>query len=112
MGGGNTLAKQAMGVEQGKATIAQTFVTSMCGAVASLAVSQPLDVIKTRIQQVSFTDAPNGTKIAADLVKYEGPGALFKGFAPKVMAVGPKLVFSFTIAQQLIQWMENMAGKQ
>merc|ERR1712054_525581 len=47
--GGNTLAKQVMGVEQGKASIAQTFATSMCGAFFSLAVSQPLDVVKTRI---------------------------------------------------------------
>merc|ERR1711988_603832 len=79
--GGNTLAKQAMGVEQGKASIAQTFVTSMCGAIASLAVSQPLDVVKTRIQQTSFSDKPSGVVIIKDLVKHEGPQAFFKGFA-------------------------------
>merc|ERR1712178_251184 len=105
--GGNTLARQMMGVEQGKASIAQTFATSMCGAVASLAISQPLDVVKTRIQQVSFSDTPKGTVIVRDLIKHEGFGAFFKGFTPKVLAVGPKLVFSFTIAQQLIQFMEN-----
>merc|ERR1711988_1554303 len=105
--GGNTAAKQMVGVEQGKATFAQTCITSMCGSFASLAVSQPLDVVKTRIQQVSFSDSPSGTKIVKDLIRHEGFGAFFKGFVPKVLTVGPKLVFSFTIAQQLIQWMEN-----
>merc|ERR1712046_138843 len=70
--GGNTLAKQIMGVEQGKASIAQTFATSMCGAFFSLAVSQPLDVVKTRIQQVSFSDKPSGVMIIKDLLKNEG----------------------------------------
>ena len=83
----------------------------MCGAFFSLGVSQPLDVVKTRIQQVSFSDKPSGIVIIKDLLKNEGPQAFFKGFAPKILAVGPKLVFSFTIAQQLIQWMENSMAK-
>ena len=32
----------------------------------------------------------------------EGPLSFFKGLTPKILVVGPKLVFSFTIAQQMI----------
>ena len=37
-----------------------------------------------------------------DLFKHEGPFALFKGLTPKLLVVGPKLEFSYTIAQSLI----------
>ena len=30
--------------------------------------------------------------------------ALFKGLTPKILVVGPKLVFSYTLAQSLIPW--------
>lgn len=105
--GGNTAVKQAMGVEHGHATFLQTFVSSMGGAIASLAVSQPLDVVKTRIQNRGFDAPESGANIVKNIVREEGPGAFFKGFTPKVLAVGPKLVFSFTIAQQLIQFLES-----
>jgi hypothetical protein len=41
------------------------------------------------------------------MVKKEGFSAFFKGFIPKLMVVGPKLVFSFTIAQQLMSAFEK-----
>lgn len=105
--GGNSAVKQALGVE-GKATVAQTFLSSMGGAVASLAISQPLDVIKTRIQSQPFDSTECGVRIIRSILHNEGAGAFFKGFTPKVVAVGPKLVFSFTIAQQLIQYFEGL----
>lgn len=108
--GGNTAVKQAIGAEPGKATFAQTFISSMGGAIASLAISQPLDVVKTRIQNRSFNSPESGVNIIKNLIKVEGPSAFMKGFTPKVLAVGPKLVFSFTIAQQLIQVLEARMG--
>jgi Mitochondrial carrier protein len=59
--------------------------------------------------------------IVRDLIREEGAMALFKGLTPKVcrviayvyldadsdieiLVVGPKLVFSYTIAQSLIPW--------
>lgn len=41
-------------------------------------------------------------KVVAELVRNEGPGAFFKGLTPKILVVGPKLVFSYTLAQSLI----------
>jgi len=85
-----------------KATWTQNFVASIAGAVASIAISAPLDTIKTRIQNANFEHKVSGTTVVKDLVKNEGPMALFKGLTPKILVVGPKLVFSYTLAQSLI----------
>lgn len=34
-------------------------------------------------------------------------GAFFKGLTPKLIVVGPKLVFSFTIAQTVTNFLEQ-----
>eukprot|EP01063_Lacrimia_lanifica_P019844 TRINITY_DN2725_c0_g1_i1.p2 TRINITY_DN2725_c0_g1~~TRINITY_DN2725_c0_g1_i1.p2 ORF type:complete len:290 (+),score=148.24 TRINITY_DN2725_c0_g1_i1:52-921(+) len=103
--GGNALAKDLMGLNEPgvKATFLQTSITSMVGSVSSIVVACPLDVVKTRIQAASAEQNEGGMKIISKIVKEEGFGAFFKGSVPKVMTVGPKLVFSFTIAQYLMQ---------
>ncbi|ORY43257.1 putative GGC1-protein of the mitochondrial carrier family [Leucosporidium creatinivorum] len=86
------------------ATWFQNFVASIAGSVSSIAISQPLDVIKTRIQNQNFESKVGGMTVVRDLIKNEGFGAFFKGLTPKVLVVGPKLIFSFTLAQTLIPW--------
>lgn len=90
-----------------KATWSQNFVASIAGAVASITVAAPLDTIKTRIQNANFEQKVSGVTVIKDLIKNEGPGALFKGLTPKILVVGPKLVFSYTLAQSLIPWFSN-----
>ncbi|KAJ3228580.1 hypothetical protein HDU81_006091 [Chytriomyces hyalinus] len=85
-----------------QATFFQNFCASIGGAFASLAVSSPLDVIKTRIQARSAETAESGWVILCKMVKNEGFGSFFKGLVPKMLVVGPKLVFSFTIADASI----------
>eukprot|EP00667_Euglena_gracilis_P010112 EG_transcript_10283 len=102
--GAAALAKKMMGVREGqKVTFFQDFVASIVGSVASITVAAPFDVVKTRIQLRDFSDPRSGARIVSDLVRNEGFGAFFKGLVPKVVVVGPKLIFSFTIAQQMIQ---------
>ncbi|GAA5889901.1 hypothetical protein JCM6882_004360 [Rhodosporidiobolus microsporus] len=84
------------------ATWYQNFVASIAGSVSSIAISQPLDVIKTRIQNQNFESKVGGMTVVRDLIKNEGASAFFKGLTPKVLVVGPKLIFSFTLAQSLI----------
>ncbi|CEQ40834.1 SPOSA6832_02489, partial [Sporobolomyces salmonicolor] len=84
------------------ATWYQNFVASIAGSVSSIAISQPLDVIKTRIQNQNFESKVGGMQVVRDLIKHEGFTAFFKGLTPKVLVVGPKLIFSFTLAQTLI----------
>lgn len=86
------------------ATWGQNFVASIGGSVASITVAAPLDVVKTRIQNANFESKVGGVTIIKEMIKNEGVSAFFKGLTPKVLVVGPKLVFSFTLAQSLIPW--------
>lgn len=85
-----------------KATWGQNFVASIAGAVASITVAAPLDTIKTRIQNANFESKVSGVTVVKELIRNEGAMALFKGLTPKILVVGPKLVFSYTLAQSLI----------
>lgn len=95
-------------------------MASIAGASASLLVSAPLDVIKTRIQNRNFDNPESGFRIVGSMMKNEGISSFFKGLVPKVnsldiadsqtaklihaqlLMTGPKLVFSFWLAQTLI----------
>ncbi|KAI9312494.1 mitochondrial carrier domain-containing protein [Dichotomocladium elegans] len=90
------------------ATFFQNFCSSIGGAVASITVAAPLDVVKTRIQNRNFDNPESGVNIIKDLVKREGLSGFFKGLTPKILVVGPKLIFSFTVAQQLIPFFDTI----
>jgi len=107
--GGNSAAKTYMGVgEDGmRATWTQDAIASCVGATASITVAAPLDVIKTRIQNRPFDSPESGATIFRRLMETEGVGGLFKGLTPKLLVVGPKLIFSFTVAQHLIGYFEQ-----
>jgi hypothetical protein len=95
-----------------KASWFQNFVASIAGSSASLIVSAPLDVIKTRIQNKNFDNPESGFRILTKMVRNEGFSAFFKGLVPKLLMTGPKLTFSFWLAQTLIPAFDNMfAGR-
>ncbi|KAJ7071785.1 mitochondrial carrier protein [Mycena belliarum] len=89
------------------ATWTQNFIASIAGAVASITIAAPLDTVKTRIQNANFESRVGGFTVVRDLVRNEGAGAFFKGLTPKILVVGPKLVFSYTLAQSLIPLFAN-----
>lgn len=70
-----------------KATWFQNFIASIAGATASLLVSAPLDVIKTRVQNKNFENPETGMQILTKMARNEGMGAFFKGLVPKVCSV-------------------------
>ncbi|KAK9475644.1 mitochondrial carrier domain-containing protein [Lipomyces japonicus] len=111
--GGNAFAKEYIFglTDYGNATWTQNFVASIFGASASLIVSAPLDVVKTRIQNRNFENPESGFTILKNMAKNEGFGAFFKGLTPKILTTGPKLVFSFALAQTLIPWFDNLVPK-
>lgn len=92
------------------ATWTQNFVASIFGASASLIVSAPLDVIKTRIQNKNFESSESGFTILKNMARNEGFFAFFKGLVPKLLTTGPKLVFSFALAQTLIPAFDKLLG--
>jgi len=102
--GGSAFAKEyLLGLKDySQATWSQNAVASIVGSISSLVVSQPLDVIKTRVQNQNFESKVGGVTLIKDLIKNEGVGAFFKGLTPKILVIGPKLVFAMTIANSLI----------
>ncbi|PHH79610.1 hypothetical protein CDD82_2287 [Ophiocordyceps australis] len=102
--GGSAFAKEFLFHLQdyNQATWMQNFVASIAGASASLVVSAPLDVVKTRIQNRNFENPETGFRIVANMARQEGISSFFKGLVPKLLMTGPKLVFSFWLAQTLI----------
>jgi len=102
--GGSAFAKEYIYglADYNSATWGQNFVASIFGASSSLIVSAPLDVIKTRIQNRNFDNPESGFRIVSNMVRNEGATAFFKGLTPKLLMTGPKLVFSFWLAQVLI----------
>lgn len=102
--GGSAFAKEYIYglTDYNSASWTQNFVASIAGASASLIVSAPLDVIKTRIQNRNFENPESGFRIVASMAKNEGLTSFFKGLTPKLLMTGPKLVFSFWLAQTLI----------
>ena len=108
--GGSAAAKQYLFKldDYNKATWFQNFVASIAGSSASLIVSAPLDVVKTRIQNRNFEVKESGIKIVTDMARLEGPTAFFKGLVPKLLMTGPKLTFSFWLAQTLIPTFNTM----
>lgn len=108
--GGSAAAKQYLFKLQdyNSASWFQNFVASIAGSSASLIVSAPLDVVKTRIQNQNFEVKKSGVKIITDMARYEGFSAFFKGLVPKLLMTGPKLTFSFWLAQTLIPAFNKM----
>lgn len=83
--GASALTKDLLGVrDYASATWTQNFIASIAGAVASITVAAPLDVVKTRIQNANFEQKVNGAVVIKELIKNEGALALFKGLTPKV----------------------------
>ena len=102
--GGSAFAKEYIYAleDYNSATWMQNFVASIVGASGSLIVSAPLDVIKTRIQNRNFDNPESGFRILSNMARQEGLTSFFKGLTPKLLMTGPKLVFSFWLAQTLI----------
>lgn len=84
--GASAVTKEyVLGVQDySKATWGQNFIASVSGAVASITVAAPLDVVKTRIQNANFERKVSGVTVVKELVKNEGVTAFFKGLTPKV----------------------------
>lgn len=111
--GGSAFAKEFLFKleDYNKATWFQNFVASIAGSSASLIVSAPLDVIKTRIQNKNFDNPEGGFRILSNMARKEGMSSFFKGLVPKLLMTGPKLTFSFWLAQTLIPAFDKILAR-
>lgn len=90
--------------------LSNNFVSGAIGGGVGTALNTPFDVVKSRIQ--SFSPPPgvapkyNWTFPSLALIaKEEGVGALYKGFAPKVLRLAPGGgVLLLVVEAVLTQW--------
>jgi len=92
----------------------QNFVASIAGASASLIVSAPLDVIKTRIQNRNFDNPESGFRIVGSMIRNEGLTSFFKGLVPKVCWTSPdynkRVVLTFQSFSWRVQSLSSPSG--
>ncbi|MFH4984583.1 hypothetical protein AB6A40_011292 [Gnathostoma spinigerum] len=81
------------------------FAASMISGLATTVASLPVDIAKTRIQNMRYIDGKPEFKSAFDVVnkvvRNEGFSALWKGFTPYYLRVGPHTVLTFIFLEQL-----------
>lgn len=82
------------------------FTASMFSGFITTAASMPVDIAKTRIQNMKIgTDGKPEYKGAIDVLakvcKHEGVFALWKGFWPYYFRLGPHTVITFILMEQM-----------
>ncbi|XP_012282868.1 mitochondrial 2-oxoglutarate/malate carrier protein [Orussus abietinus] len=81
------------------------FSSSMISGLVTTAASMPVDIAKTRIQNMKTIDGKPEFKGAIDVltkvVRYEGLFALWKGFFPYYARLGPHTVLTFIFLEQM-----------
>lgn len=81
------------------------FWASMISGLVTTAASMPVDIAKTRLQNMRFIDGKPEYKGAVDVlgrvVRNEGILALWKGFTPYYARIGPHTVLTFIFLEQM-----------
>ncbi|KAI8439821.1 hypothetical protein MSG28_013488 [Choristoneura fumiferana] len=78
------------------------FSSSMISGFVTTAASQPLDMIKTRLQNAAKGGGQAGlVGTFFDVVKKEGVFGLWNGFLPTYLKIGPHTVFTFIFLEQI-----------
>ncbi|KAK7575942.1 hypothetical protein V9T40_012228 [Parthenolecanium corni] len=81
------------------------FTSSMISGLITTAASMPVDITKTRIQNMKIIDGKPEHKGAIDVmkkvIKNEGVLSLWKGFTPYYARIGPHTVLTFILLEQI-----------
>ncbi|OQV19349.1 Mitochondrial 2-oxoglutarate/malate carrier protein [Hypsibius exemplaris] len=81
------------------------FAASMISGFLTTAFSMPVDIAKTRVQNMKIINGvPEYTgamDVIRKVVKNEGVPALWKGFTPYYMRIGPHTVLTFIFLEQM-----------
>ncbi|CCH62732.1 hypothetical protein TBLA_0I00740 [Henningerozyma blattae CBS 6284] len=103
--------------ESQNTTVLPSYQTSLIGLISGAIgpfTNAPLDTIKTRLQKekkLSNTSSKGNWKrimeIGNQLVKEEGPRALYKGITPRVMRVAPGQAVTFTVYEFVRKQLED-----
>ena len=77
--------------ETSQGLLAKNFLAGAIGGTVGTALNTPFDVVKTRVQNQVTAPFKYGWTLPAvvKIAREEGPAALYKGFIPKVLRLGP-----------------------
>ncbi|XP_043679952.1 mitochondrial 2-oxoglutarate/malate carrier protein-like isoform X1 [Vespula pensylvanica] len=88
-----------------KENITLHLICSMISGIVTTIASMPVDIAKTRIQNMKIIDGKPEYTGALDvfnkIITKEGPFALWKGFLPYYARLGPHTVLTFIFLEQL-----------
>ncbi|KAK2727263.1 mitochondrial 2-oxoglutarate/malate carrier protein-like [Artemia franciscana] len=88
-----------------KENIVLHFWASMISGLVTTAASMPVDIAKTRLQNMKMIDGKPEYKGAIDVlsrvVKNEGIFSLWKGFTPYYARLGPHTVLTFIVLEKM-----------
>ncbi|XP_005062303.2 PREDICTED: mitochondrial 2-oxoglutarate/malate carrier protein [Ficedula albicollis] len=88
------------------------FCASMISGLVTTAASMPVDIVKTRIQNMRTIDGKpeyrNGLDVLIKVVRYEGFFSLWKGFTPYYARLGPHTVLTFIFLEQMNKWYQRL----
>jgi solute carrier family 25 oxoglutarate transporter 11 len=81
------------------------FVASMISGLVTTAASMPVDIAKTRIQNMKTVNGISEYKgtfdVLGKIIRREGFFALWKGFTPYYARIGPHTVLTFIFLEQM-----------
>uniref|UniRef100_UPI00358E2B64 mitochondrial 2-oxoglutarate/malate carrier protein n=1 Tax=Myxine glutinosa TaxID=7769 RepID=UPI00358E2B64 len=81
------------------------FCASMLSGLVTTAASMPVDIAKTRVQNMKIIDGKpeykNGMDVLVRVIRLEGVFSLWKGFTPYYARLGPHTVLTFIFLEQL-----------
>ncbi|KAF1626839.1 UNVERIFIED_CONTAM: Mitochondrial 2-oxoglutarate/malate carrier protein, partial [Eudyptes pachyrhynchus] len=88
------------------------FCASMISGLVTTAASMPVDIVKTRIQNMRTIDGKpeyrNGLDVLTKVVRHEGFFSLWKGFTPYYARLGPHTVLTFIFLEQMNKWYKRL----
>eukprot|EP00056_Hartaetosiga_gracilis_P003314 m.62602 g.62602 ORF g.62602 m.62602 type:complete len:305 (+) comp11410_c0_seq1:46-960(+) len=98
-------AKQFIGNHTELTGIPLHFSASMVSGLATTIASMPVDILKTRLQNMKYINGVPEYKGALDvamtIVRKEGVLSLWKGFIPYYTRLGPHTVITFILLEQM-----------
>lgn len=79
------------------------FIASVGSGATATALTQPLDVIKTRMMNAKSGEYKSVAHCASNILRTAGPTGFFKGFVPAFIRLGPHTVLMFIFFEQFRQ---------
>lgn len=77
------------------------FVASLISGFVSTLVSIPIDITKTRLQNMKHNEYKGTMDVLIKVVRNEGFFALWKGFTPYFLRLGPHTIITFLLMERL-----------